>query len=129
MSWTLKNIPSLAGKTALVTGANRGLGLEIAAGLAGAGATVVLGCRDAAKAHTAVAEIRRRVPNAKLEMISVDLAELASIRRVAQECAARFAKLDILINNASAILVPKGKTRDGFRRLSLIPGTAARPPP
>jgi NAD(P)-dependent dehydrogenase (short-subunit alcohol dehydrogenase family) len=108
------NLPSLAGKVALVTGANRGLGLEIAAGLAAAGATVVLACRDAGKAESAVQEIRRRVPAAKLETIAVDLAELASIRRFAQEVSARFPKLDLLVNNASAILVPYGKTRDGF---------------
>ncbi len=114
MGWTRADIPSLAGKTALVTGANRGLGLEIACGLAGAGATVILGCRDAGRALDAITEIRRRVPGAKPRAMTLDLADLASIRLFAKEFSARHSKLDILVNNASAILVPQGKTRDGF---------------
>ena len=112
--WTTAELPSLAGKTALVTGANRGLGLEITAGLAGAGATVVMACRDAGKAQAAAAEVRRRVPAAKLELMSLDLANLDSIRAFAKDFTARHSKLDLLVNNASAIMVPKGKTRDGF---------------
>jgi NAD(P)-dependent dehydrogenase (short-subunit alcohol dehydrogenase family) len=101
-------------KVAVVTGANRGLGLEIATSLAQAGATVVLACRDLGKANEAAQLIRQRVPQAKLEPMTVDLAELASIRRFAAACTARFPKLDLLVNNASAILVPRGETRDGF---------------
>lgn len=112
--WTAADMPRLDGRLALVTGANRGLGLEISAGLAAAGATVVMACRDAGKAQAASEEVRRRVPQAKLETMTLDLSELASVRRFAQEFAARFPRLDILCNNASAILVPQGKTRDGF---------------
>lgn len=112
--WTLQDMPSQAGKLALVTGANRGLGLEIVRGLARAGATVVLGCRDAGKAKAAVAQLQVEIPAAKLEIMTVDLADLASIRKFAAEFAVRHPKLDILCNNASAILVPLSKTRDGF---------------
>jgi NAD(P)-dependent dehydrogenase (short-subunit alcohol dehydrogenase family) len=112
--WTVADIPPQAGKIAMVTGANRGLGLEIASALAGAGAQVILACRDPAKADAAVASIRRRAPGAKLEIMSLDLADLASIRRFAEEFNSRFPRLDILVNNASAILVPFGKTKDGF---------------
>ena len=105
---------SLSGKVAIVTGANRGLGLEIATALAKGGATVVLACRDAAKAGAAAEQIRRSVPGAALEPMVLDLAELASIRRFAAAYAARFPKLDLLVNNASAILVPRSATRDGF---------------
>jgi NAD(P)-dependent dehydrogenase (short-subunit alcohol dehydrogenase family) len=112
--WTLADMPRLDDRIALVTGANRGLGLEISAGLAGAGATVVLACRDPARAQAAAAEVRRRVPQARLETMPLDLAELASVRRFAEDFAARFPRLDILCNNASAIMVPLQRTRDGF---------------
>lgn len=112
--WTLSDIPRLDGRLALVTGANRGLGLEIAAGLTGAGATVVLGCRNMQRAEGAVAEIRRRVPQAKLELMPIDLADLASVRDFAASFAARHPRLDLLVNNGAAIMVPPGRTRDGF---------------
>ncbi|AXQ28640.1 SDR family NAD(P)-dependent oxidoreductase [Solimonas sp. K1W22B-7] len=112
--WTLRDIPDLSGRLALVTGANRGLGLEIAAGLAGAGARVVLGCRNLARAEAAVAEIQRRAPRAQTEVMAIDLADLASVRDFAAGFTARHEKLDLLVNNGAAIMVPKGRTRDGF---------------
>jgi len=112
--WTLAQMPRLDGKVAVVTGANRGLGLEISAGLAAAGATVVMACRDPQKGQAAATEVRRRAPGAKLELMPLDLADLASVRRFAQEFSARFPRLDILCNNGSAILVPLQQTRDGF---------------
>lgn len=112
--WIRSDIPDQRGKTALVTGANRGLGLEIAAGLAGAGAHLVLGCRDAGRGAAAVAEIRRRAPQAQVQVMAIDLADLASVRRFADEFRAAFPRLDLLVNNGAAIMVPQGKTRDGF---------------
>jgi NAD(P)-dependent dehydrogenase (short-subunit alcohol dehydrogenase family) len=112
--WTLAEMPRLDGKIAVVTGANRGLGLEIGAGLAAAGASVVMACRNPVKAQDAAAEIRRRAPQARLEVMPLDLADLASVRDFAQAYGARHAALDILCNNGSAIMVPLGKTRDGF---------------
>lgn len=112
--WTLTDMPRLDGKLALVTGANRGLGLEISVGLAAAGAQVIMACRDATKATSAVAEVQRRVPNALVKPMTLDLASLESVRRFTHEFSAKFSKLDLLINNASAILVPLQKTRDGF---------------
>jgi NAD(P)-dependent dehydrogenase (short-subunit alcohol dehydrogenase family) len=64
--WTLADMPRLDGKLALVTGANRGLGLEIVVGLAGAGARVIMACRDAQKADKAIEEVQRRVPGANV---------------------------------------------------------------
>ena len=112
--WTLAEMPRLDDKLAVVTGANRGLGLEICVGLAGAGATVVMACRDARRAETAVQEIRRRVPQARLEVMPLDLADLSSVRRFVQDFNTRFSRLDLLINNGSAIMVPLQKTRDGY---------------
>lgn len=109
--WTTADIPALAGRTAVVTGANRGLGLEIARGLAAAGANVVLACRDAGKAQTALATLRG-TPSA----LALDLTDLSSIRRFAAEFKARHQRLDLLVHNAAAILVPLRRTRDGFEQ-------------
>ncbi len=112
--WTLADMPSLSGKVAVVTGANRGLGLEISAGLAGAGAKVILACRTPAKARLAIEDIRRRAPRADLEVMTLDVADLASVRRFAADLSKHHARLDILCHNAAAILAPLGKTADGF---------------
>lgn len=112
--WTTADMPSLTGKTALVTGANRGLGLEISCGLASAGAKVIMACRDSVKAKTGLEEVRRRVPNAQVEVMTLDLSELGSVRDFAKAFLARHPRLDILCNNASAIMVPLTRTTDGF---------------
>lgn len=113
-NWAPSAIPSQAGRVAIVTGANRGLGLEVAYELARAGATVVLACRNAARAAGAVESVRARVPHAKLERRAVDLGDLVSVRRFAADCARDFPKAHLLVNNAAAILQPRGKTKDGF---------------
>lgn len=112
--WTLADMPRLDGKLALVTGANRGLGLEISAGLAGAGAQVVMACRDVGKGAVAKAEVERRVPGAKIKVMPLDLASLQSVREFSTAFLKSYQSLDILVNNASAILVPLQKTQDGF---------------
>jgi NAD(P)-dependent dehydrogenase (short-subunit alcohol dehydrogenase family) len=112
--WNAADIPSLRGKLALVTGANRGLGFEISVGLASAGATVIMACREPEKARSAMGKILERSPGARIELIQVDLSELASIRRFAEEFASRFPRLDLLFNNAGAIIQPYRKTADGF---------------
>lgn len=112
--WTVQDIPSQSGKIAVVTGANSGLGLETTAGLAAAGATVVMACRNPSKAQAALDEIRRRVPQARLDVMALDLADLASVRRFASEFSAKYPRLDILCNNAGVMALPFQKTRDGF---------------
>jgi len=101
--WTQDRIPSQAGKTALVTGANSGIGLETARWLAAKGATVILGCRNEAKAQAAVADIRAAVPEARLEFLQIDLSDLESVRVAAGRVKARNAPLDILCNNAGVM--------------------------
>lgn len=110
----LNALPDLHGKRILITGGNRGLGYQIALGLAGAGAELVLACRDAAKGEAAAAQLRQQIPGAKVEAMVLDAADLASVRRFAEAFKARYASLDVLIHNAAAIMVPQGKTRDGF---------------
>lgn len=107
-------LPSQQGKLALITGGNRGLGYQVALALAGAGAELVLACRDPAKAAAAVASLRAAHPAAKVEAMELDVADLASVRRFAEAFAARHDRLDVLIHNAAAIMVPQGKTKDGF---------------
>lgn len=116
-NWTEADIPDLTGKVALVTGANSGLGLETSRALAAKGAHVVLACRGEAKALAAMRVIRAVVPNAKLEFLSVDLSDLATVRAAAGEFATRHARLDLLINNAGLMTLPYGKTRDGFEMI------------
>ncbi|MDP3859098.1 MAG: oxidoreductase [Stagnimonas sp.] len=110
--WTLAQLPSLRGKTAIVTGANSGLGLETAVGLAAAGAQVVMACRSPERSAPALAELRRRVPGAEAELMTLDLGSLASVQAFATAFGAR--PLDLLVNNAGVMALPFQKTRDGF---------------
>ncbi len=114
MAWTTKDIPDLTGRTAVVTGANGGLGLETARALAGAGAFVVMAARDRPKAAAAAEDIRRSHPNASLEIVPLDLASLASVRGAAEAIAAAHPTIDILVNNAGVMACPERRTEDGF---------------
>jgi NAD(P)-dependent dehydrogenase (short-subunit alcohol dehydrogenase family) len=112
--WSTADIPPQHSRVALVTGGNRGLGFEIASALAGAGAEVVLGCRDAAKAAAAAERIRAGHPQAAIDVMTLDLASLASIRAFAAAFRTAHPRLDLLVHNAAAILVPQTRTADGF---------------
>ncbi|MDB5396292.1 MAG: family NAD(P)-dependent oxidoreductase [Rhodospirillales bacterium] len=112
--WTVRDIPSQRGKLAVITGANRGLGLEITTALACAGAHVVMAVRNQANAAAALKEIARQAPDTRVEIMTLDQADLASIQRFSGDFHTRFSHLDLLVNNASAILVHQSKTHDGF---------------
>jgi NAD(P)-dependent dehydrogenase (short-subunit alcohol dehydrogenase family) len=114
MNWTAKNIPDQTGKTAIVTGANIGLGLETARALAAQGATVILACRNLEKANAAKVDIQQTMPNAKLEVMHLDLADLASVRQFATLFISKFEHLHMLVNNAGVMAPPLTKTKDGF---------------
>ena len=114
MSWTAADIPDQTGRTAVVTGANGGLGLETARALSGAGAHVVMAARNQQKASDAMAEIRRGTPDASLELVELDLGSLASVHRAAEQILAAHQRVDILVNNAGVMAVPEGTTADGF---------------
>lgn len=114
MRWTPANMPDLSDRIALVTGGNRGFGLETAAAPAGRGAEVVIACRDAAAAETALARLRTRVPSARVSAMDLDLTRLGSIRDFAKAFAARYDRLDVLCNNAGVFGVNQGLTVDGF---------------
>jgi NAD(P)-dependent dehydrogenase (short-subunit alcohol dehydrogenase family) len=112
--WTEADVPDQTGRVALVTGANSGIGFEAARALAEHGATVLLGCRNPAKAADALARIEAAAPDATVEILPLDLADLASIHAAADDVAARFDRLDLLINNAGVMALPKQSTKDGF---------------
>jgi NAD(P)-dependent dehydrogenase (short-subunit alcohol dehydrogenase family) len=112
--WTAQQMPSQAGRVAVVTGASGGLGLETAIALAAAGATVVMACRNPDKAAAALAQLRQRAPRADARAMALDLASLGSVRAFARAFKRRHARLDLLINNAGILGVPFARTVDGF---------------
>jgi NAD(P)-dependent dehydrogenase (short-subunit alcohol dehydrogenase family) len=114
VSWTAADIPDQTGRTAVVTGANGGLGLETARALAAAGAHVVMAARNQDKAAEAVADIRRGASDASLELAALDLGSQASVRAAAERILAAHEKLDILVNNAGVMGIPERRTADGF---------------
>jgi NAD(P)-dependent dehydrogenase (short-subunit alcohol dehydrogenase family) len=114
MSWTAADIPDQSGRTAVVTGANGGLGLETARALAAAGARVVMAARNQEKAGEAVAEIRGELSDASLEVVALDLASQASVREAAERILAGHDAIDILVNNAGVMGIPERRTADGF---------------
>jgi NAD(P)-dependent dehydrogenase (short-subunit alcohol dehydrogenase family) len=112
--WTAERIPDQSGRTAVVTGANSGLGLVTARELARNGARVVMACRNLDKGHEAVEAIRSNVPDAQLQLDELDLASLASVRSFADRYTATHDGLDLLINNAGVMAAPRRLTADGF---------------
>ena len=112
--WTADQIPDQTGRRALVTGANSGLGLVTARELARAGATVLLACRDTAKGEQAETRIAAAVPQADVSVWELDLADLGSVRALAQRYGAYHDLLDLLINNAGVMAPPRRTTMDGF---------------
>ncbi|MFC4534945.1 oxidoreductase [Sphaerisporangium dianthi] len=113
-AWTTADVGDQRGRVALITGANSGVGFEAAKLLAERGATVVLACRDEAKMSEAAKRLRSAAPPGEIATLGLDLASLASIRAAAEAVRDRYARLDLLINNAGLMMPPYGKTADGF---------------
>jgi NAD(P)-dependent dehydrogenase (short-subunit alcohol dehydrogenase family) len=114
MSWNLKQAPMQAGRIAVITGANIGLGYETALAMASKGCTVVLACRNSAKAEAAKATILAQHPKARVECMTLDLGSLKSVRAFAAAYKKRHATLDLLINNAGIMMPPYSLSEDGF---------------
>jgi NAD(P)-dependent dehydrogenase (short-subunit alcohol dehydrogenase family) len=113
--WTIADIPPQNGKFAIVTGANSGIGYDTALELARAGAEVVLATRSAERGAAAVARIRAEVPQALVRFEALDLASLASVRDFAARIKASHGALNILVNNAGVMALPRRSvTVDGF---------------
>jgi NAD(P)-dependent dehydrogenase (short-subunit alcohol dehydrogenase family) len=114
MPWTERDAPDLSGKVAIVTGANSGIGLEAARMLAQKGTDVVMACRNAAKAESAASIVKGAAPGAKVRVESLDLSNLASVRSFAEKMGRDLARLDLLVNNAGIMAIPRALTSDGF---------------
>ncbi|OBG17680.1 short-chain dehydrogenase [Mycolicibacterium celeriflavum] len=113
--WTAADIPDQSGRTAIVTGANSGLGYDTAAALADKGAQVVLAVRNLDKGTEAKDRIKAASPNAVVTLQELDLSSLDSVRKAADELRAAHPRIDLLINNAGVMYVPNRElTRDGF---------------
>lgn len=114
MTWTQDNIPNLTGKVIVVTGANSGLGFECSRTFAEKGATVVMAVRNMAKGEKAEADILQAHPNASLDVMKLDVGDLSSVRAFAEAFKAKYDRLDILLNNAGVMAIPRQETVDGF---------------
>jgi NAD(P)-dependent dehydrogenase (short-subunit alcohol dehydrogenase family) len=114
MKWTLESLPNQNGKTAIVTGANAGIGYETAKALAGKEARVILACRSRERGEAALKKIRETYPQAQLELHLLDLTSLDSVRQFATEIIDKYPQLDLLINNAGVMMPPESKTKEGF---------------
>jgi NAD(P)-dependent dehydrogenase (short-subunit alcohol dehydrogenase family) len=108
-------IPSLlVGRIAIVTGANTGIGLEVASALAAAGATTVLACRNDQRAASGREQILRRHPDADVELLRLDLADLVQVTDAAAEATARFGRVHLCVNNAGLMVRSRSTTAQGF---------------
>jgi NAD(P)-dependent dehydrogenase (short-subunit alcohol dehydrogenase family) len=112
--WTTADIPDQTGRTAVITGANTGLGYETAAALAAKGAHVVLAVRNLEKGKAAADLIASATPGASVAVQELDLTSLDSIGAAADQLRSDHESIDLLINNAGVMFTPKSTTKDGF---------------
>jgi NAD(P)-dependent dehydrogenase (short-subunit alcohol dehydrogenase family) len=112
--WSPGDIGDQTGRVALITGANSGIGFATARALADRGAHVVLACRNPEKARHAADELESELDRSSIELLTLDLSDLVSVRRAAEQFLAAHARLDLLINNAGVMGTPYRQTPDGF---------------
>ncbi len=114
-NWTSANIPDQTGKNILITGANSGLGFHAAMALSGKGANVIMAVRSLEKGKAAAAQIKTMYPNAKLDIMQLDLSDMDSIKHFSEAFHAKYKSLNVLMNNAGVMAIPKKETtRQGF---------------
>ena len=114
MTFNIAKLPSQAGRTAVITGANTGLGYENARYFAGTGMKVIMACRSESRARDAMARLKADVEGADLEFFPLDLSDLGSVRQFAEAFKAEHTKLDLLVNNAGIMWTPYEQSVDGF---------------
>ena len=112
--WKSDNISDLTGKVIIITGANSGIGYEAAKEFARKGAQIILASRNLDKAQFALSQIQAEITETKAEILKLDLANLKSIQQFVDSFKKKYDRLDILLNNAGIMMVPYGKTVDGF---------------
>ncbi len=114
MNYDFESLPSQPDSIAIVTGANAGLGYETTRYLCLKDIRVVMACRNESKALAAKTALEQELPNAKLDVLTLDLSSLDSVRKFADKFRANYDKLDLLINNAGIMWPPHQLTEDGF---------------
>jgi len=113
--WSTNDMPSQQGRIVLVTGGTSGMGYEDALALSRAGAEVIIAARNAERGRETIERIREQVPEARVQFEPVDLANLASVRDLAERLEGRLSRLDVLINNAAIMAPPQRRvSADGF---------------
>lgn len=112
--WTADHVPNQHGRLVVITGSNSGIGFEAAKALASKGARVIIAARNGEKGAAAAEAICKAHPKATLEVMLLDLANLASVQRFAEDFLSKYSALPLLINNAGVMALPFRKTVDGF---------------
>lgn len=112
--WTSENMGAQTGKISIVTGANSGIGFEMAKALVLKGAKVVLACRNEERGKQAVAQIMAESPAGEALFMSLDLSDLKAVAKFAEAFKENYDRLDLLINNAGVMMPPYSQTADGF---------------
>ena len=112
--WTTSDIPDLTGKTAIITGANSGVGYETALELARRDATTIIACRSSSRGEAAMQRLRNAVPHARVDLMLLDLGDLSSISRFVEEIQSFRQELHILVNNAGIMATPYLTNSSGF---------------
>ena len=112
--WAWNDIPDQQGKLVIITGGNSGIGYEAGLALVGKNAKVILAVRNLEKGKETAQDIRKKYPQAQVEVMALDLSDLKSVRAFVTEFLGKYDHLDILINNAGVMALPKRKTADGF---------------
>lgn len=112
--WGLADAPDQSGRTAVITGANSGIGLETARGLAALGARVVMACRNPSSAEEARAEVMSALPDAQIDIVTLDLSDLGSVRTAADQLRHRCETVDLIVANAGVLAPARQQTPDGL---------------
>ncbi|GGO02989.1 oxidoreductase [Saccharibacillus kuerlensis] len=112
--WTIDSMPDMSGKRVIITGGSGGLGLETAYGFAAKGAKIIMAVRNMQKGYQAADGLLKKFPQASVEVMRMDLADLASIEAFAAGVIGKYEDLHVLVNNAGVMIPPYSKTKDGF---------------
>jgi NAD(P)-dependent dehydrogenase (short-subunit alcohol dehydrogenase family) len=113
-NWDAENISDQKSKVVIVTGSSSGIGYEAARVLANKNAKVIIAVRSLEKGNAAAEKIRAQNKNVDVSVMQLDLADLTSVKKFADEFRNTYSRLDLLINNAGVMIPPYGKTKDGF---------------